>query len=144
MHQKYADTFEIVKHVADKIILTQWKRAEKDSDPLTWIKSRRSVLGLIMPLAHLQAVLDTGAGWQTEAEAHMLACIDAGSATASRLFASCVAAQLEKKVEAHMLAGVTKLMQCKPPHGELVHRTHVDAIRAEVLDDCNGIAGIRC
>ena len=144
LHQKFPDTFDIVKHVADKIILTMWKRAERDSDPITWMRSRRDLLGLIMPKAQVQAVIDLGDDWETAAEEHMIACIEAGSATASRLFASCIAAQLEKKVETEMLAGVAKLLKLRPPHGVCIERSHVDTIRGEVLTKCDAIAGFRC
>ena len=67
-----------------------------------------------MPKAQVQAVIDLGDDWDTTGEVHMIACIEAGSATASRLFASCIAAQLEKKVETEMLAGVSKLLKLRP------------------------------
>ena len=137
-----------MKHLADKVLLTMWKRAEKDANPLTWIKSRRDLLGLVMPKAQLQAVLDTGDSWQTDGEKHMLACINSGAEVASRLFASCVASQLEKKVEVEMLAAVSALAKKKPEHDDPLQKKHVDEVRCDLLAKCNGIAGfhveVRC
>ena len=140
MHVTYKATFDIVFNNVDKVMVQQWRKVERNSDPISWCRSRRSLCGLLMSQAGLQAVLDAGADWKNTAEEHMVKCISGGSELATRLFSGCVAAVLVSKVEKEMETFAAGLLKFRPT-GDTIGLKEADAYRIKWLAKINAIPG---
>ena len=139
--EKFTKTFEVVAHVVDRLLTTEWRSVAKRADPIVWMTSRRNLCALLMPATAIAAIIAAGPRWRDEAEKSMCQCIDSGSTLAERLFSGCVIAVVEHRLAKHMNDAVAKLCAFRPTFGNNLCEIDVDDIRSTALAQAADIQG---
>ena len=117
------------------------KVEKKERNPLSWVKSRKALCGLVMESKHLDELFKVGDKWLVAGGETVSLLLAGGSVTAERLFSGTAAQMLEAKVADKMKAGLEKLKTMKPTTGELITQAMLNTIIQQTLDDCATIAG---
>ena len=96
---KFPDTFEVVAHIVDRVLTSEWRSVATHDGPIVWMTSRQQVCALMMPAEAISRIIAAGPRWRDDAEGAMTQCIDAGSTLAERLVSGCVIEVVWRKRE---------------------------------------------
>jgi len=63
----FPETFEVVAHIVDRVLTSEWRCVAKRADPIVWMTSRQQVCALLMPAAAMTQIIAAGPRWRDDA-----------------------------------------------------------------------------
>ena len=136
LNEVHADVFELVRHLVDSILCTQWRTVAKSHDPVSWAIGRQHELNLVMPKVNLANIVRCPAGQLASVHTDMVACIEAGSEIASMLFSSSVGSVMEDAVKKAMNEVLADFMKKSDKE---VTKEQCDTVLAAMLEKVDGL-----